>query len=114
MQQSQHFAADVEWCESCGGRMVRSEDGHTFRCMPCGALAIHAFIKQLGKREHIMLTDTKQDVWSLPCGCTQMGRCAEGNALWESAYAVYRGSGYDAWMKALEPFNAHVHPLASP
>ncbi len=30
--------SEVAWCESCGGRMIRSEDGDTFRCMPCGAM----------------------------------------------------------------------------
>lgn len=43
------------------------------------------------------------------CGCSRSpsARCDAANRLWEAANHIYYSQGYDAWMKALEPYNEH-------
>lgn len=41
------------------------------------------------------------------CDCTETHRCATAEGLWAAANAVYYSQGYDAWQKALEPYNEH-------
>lgn len=45
------------------------------------------------------------------CGCSPTRRCAEANALWEAANAIYRSRGYDAWEKALGAYYEHLDRL---
>lgn len=46
--------------------------------------------------------------WEASCGCVPgFRRCDEANGQWESANAVYRARGYDAWMDALCDYREH-------
>lgn len=35
-------------------------------------------------------------------------RCPEATDLWAAANDVYYSKGFDAWSKALEPYNEHM------
>lgn len=52
---------------------------------------------------------TTTETYPAACACVPgASRCPEADGLWVAANAVYYSKGYDAWQKALEPYNEHM------
>lgn len=43
------------------------------------------------------------------CTCVPgKSRCPVADGFWAGANAIYYAQGYDAWLKALEPYHEHM------